>query len=153
MATTPQYNFNVNRQDLDFILKQIKIAEVSTLPDGSVDRAALLAQIGGPGAQVASAAILPYGLRTVDGTWNNLLPGQERFGAADNVMPRLVPANLNVAGSGSLDLDGPGPAPATVGTATNYSQNIGAVVDAQPRLVSNLIVDMTVNNQIGRAHV
>ena len=70
MATTPQYNFNVNRQDLDFILKQIKMAEVSTLPDGSIDRARLLAEVGGPGAQVSSAALLPYGLRTVDGTWN-----------------------------------------------------------------------------------
>ena len=149
MATTPQYNFNVNRQDLDFILKQIKIAEdVTNLNPASVDdeRAAFVNAIGGPGAQVSSVAMLPYGLRTVDGTWNNLLPGQERAGSADNLMPRLVPIDLNQAGSGSLDFDGPGGAPAVVGSTTNYSQFNGFVVDAQPRVISNLIVDQTANN-------
>jgi hypothetical protein len=70
--------------------------------------------------------VLPYGLRTVDGTWNNLLPGMERLGAADNVMPRLVPVNLQ----------GPYAAP----TASNM------VVDPQVRIISNLIVDQTGHN-------
>jgi Ca2+-binding RTX toxin-like protein len=138
MATT-QYNFNINRQDLDFILKQIKIAEVSTLPDGSVERATLLAQIGGPGAAVNSAALLPYGLRTVDGTWNNLLPGQERFGAADNIMPRLTALNLDPADPIPAGFPG-------AGAPTSYASTSGFVFDAQPRLVSNLIVDQTAGN-------
>ncbi len=140
MATTPQYNFNVNRQDLDFILKQIKIAEVSTLPDGSIERQTLLDQIaGGPGAQVSSTAILPYGLRTVDGTWNHLLPGQERVGAADNVMPRLAAPNFVAA-------DNVPPVFPGAGAPTTYASTSGFVFDSQPRLVSNLVVDQTKNN-------
>ena len=141
MATTPQYNFNVNRQDLDFILKQIKIAEVSTLPNGQIDGAALRNAVGGVGAQASAAALLPYGLRTVDGTWNNLLPGQERLGAADNLMPRYVPIQLRAAEAG--DPDGPGPAPLA---PTSYAQNSGLVFDSQPRIITNLIVDQTANN-------
>jgi Ca2+-binding RTX toxin-like protein len=142
MATTnPQYNFSVNRADLDFILKQIKMAEASTLPDGSVDRTRLLQEIAGPGGDVNAAALLPYGLRTVDGTWNNLLPGQERFGAADNIMPRLTALNLDPAEPIPPGFPG-GPA----GTPTSYAQNSGFVYDSQPRIASNLIVDQTVGN-------
>src|SRR3712207_6852669 len=36
----------------------------------------------------AHGAELPWGLRTVDGTCNNLVPGQAHFGAADAVFPR-----------------------------------------------------------------
>ncbi len=139
MATNPQYNFWVNRADLDFMLKQIKISEASTLPDGSVDRATLLAQIGGVGADVTSAALLPFGLRTVDGTWNNLLPGQERFGAADNIMPRLTALNLDPADPIPAGFPG-------AGSPTTYASNSGFVFDAQPRLASNLIVDQTAGN-------
>jgi Ca2+-binding RTX toxin-like protein len=146
MATTPQYNFNVNRQDLDFILKQIKIAEGATLPNGQIDGNLLRDGIGGVGAQPSAAALLPYGLRTVDGTWNNMLPGQERMGAADNLMPRLVPINLQAAGAATFDPDGPGPL--TIGSPSSYTQNSGLVFDAQPRLVSNLIVDQTANNPV-----
>jgi hypothetical protein len=40
MATTaPQYNFTVNLDDLNFILKQIKIAESTTVIDPSRARA------------------------------------------------------------------------------------------------------------------
>ena len=138
MATT-QYTFNVNRQDLDFILKQIKIAEASTLPDGSIARQTLLDQIGGVGAQASATALLPYGLRTVDGTWNNLLPGQERLGAADNIMPRLTALNLDAADPIPAGFPG-------AGTATTYNSASGFVFDAQPRLVSNLIVDQTAGN-------
>ena len=140
MATTPQYNFNVNRQDLDFILKQIKIAEGATLPNGQIDGTLLRDGIAGAGAQPSAAALLPYGLRTVDGTWNNLLPGQERVGAADNLMPRLVPINLQAA---DVTPAGFGPP-----TPTSYAQNSGLVFDAQPRLISNLIVDQTANNPV-----
>ena len=40
---TPQYNFTVTQLDLDFILKQIKIAEASTNPvTGAVENLAAL---------------------------------------------------------------------------------------------------------------
>ena len=46
-----------------------------------------------------------------------------------------------------LDLDGPlGLAPADV-TNTNYASTI-SVADADPRIISNLIVDQTINNPV-----
>jgi Ca2+-binding RTX toxin-like protein len=133
--STPQYNFTVTQLDLDFILKQIKIAEASTNPvTGAVENLAAL--VGSP--------LLPYGLRTVDGTWNNLLPGQERLGAADNIMPRLVAAHLQSADVIPAGFFGPGSPGGT--TPTTYSQTSGAVFDSQPRVASNLIVDQTANN-------
>ncbi|HEY3885072.1 MAG TPA: peroxidase family protein, partial [Vicinamibacterales bacterium] len=72
---------------------------------------------------------VPWGLRTVDGTLNNLVPGQSGFGAADNSFPRLTdPVFL----------------PAEAGTS--YDQTTGLVIDSQPRVISNLIVDQTANN-------
>ena len=133
---TPQYNFTVNRLDLEFILKQIKIAEASTTPDGGI--ANLPALVGSP--------LLPYGLRTVDGTWNNLLPGQERFGAADNIMPRLVAAHLQGAEAMPLDFFGPGSGGGPGTPATSYTQTSGFVFDSQPRIISNLVVDQTASN-------
>jgi VCBS repeat-containing protein len=153
-----QYNFTVTQLDLEFILKQIKYAEQSNTtptaagPDGIVgtaddgsSSAANLANIITGGGSVTSAAVLPYGLRTVDGTWNNLLPGQERSGAADNIMPRLVALDLNTAQARPGGLFGPFGPPA--GTAiTSYTQTSGAVYDNQPRVASNLISDQTANN-------
>ena len=158
MATNSQYNFTVTQLDLEFILKQIKFAEQSNTvatpagPDGVIgtaddgsSSAADLANIISGGGSVTSAAVLPYGLRTVDGTWNNLLPGQERSGAADNIMPRLVEIDLNTAQTrpgGLFGVFGPG-----AGTAvTSYTQTSGAVYDNQPRVASNLISDQTANN-------
>ena len=57
------------RSDLEFILQQIVIAERHAAGE---DLLSLL-----PNVQV------PFGLRTVDGTYNNLVPGQSGFGAAD----------------------------------------------------------------------
>jgi Ca2+-binding RTX toxin-like protein len=139
MATTPQYNFTVTQLDLDFILKQIKFAEQSTVIDANGQgQVADLANIITGGGSVTSAAVLPYGLRTVDGTWNSLLPGQERLGAADNIMPRLVAANLQQADNVPTGFGPPG--------TTSYAQNSGLVFDSQPRVASNLIVDQTANN-------
>src|SRR3954451_10262115 len=72
-------NFYVNEADLSFILKQIIIAEREAAGE-------TLQEIIGP-----NAAILPMGLRHVDGRNNNLLPGGSEFGAADTVFPRLTP--------------------------------------------------------------
>ena len=139
MATVPQYNFTVTQLDLEFILKQIKIAEGSSNPDGSISTdpvTGLAAAVGSP--------LLPYGLRTVDGTWNSLLPGQERVGAADSIMPRLVAADLNIAALQPAGFYGPGSPAGT--NPTSYAQTTGAVFDYQPRIASNLISDQTVNN-------
>src|SRR5262249_34060689 len=77
---------------------------------------------------------LPYGLRTVDGTENNLTPTGNEFGAADNTFPRLADPVFRPADFG-----------------TSYAQTSGPVIDSQPRVISNLIVDATPNNPAGAA--
>ncbi|SDY45461.1 peroxidase family protein [Nitrosomonas sp. Nm33] len=125
---------NFNKADLEFILKQIKIAEAH--PDGNVPI--------GFGADQISSPMLPYGLRTVDGSYNNLVPGQSEFGAADNVFPRITPPDFRSAETLPFDPDGPGPL--QIGDPTSYTQTSGIVVDSQPRIISNLIADQSANN-------
>ncbi|MFZ6049900.1 peroxidase family protein [Pseudomonas sp. CR3202] len=106
---------NFNLSDLDFILQQILIAEAHAAGQNLRD---LL-----PNVQV------PWGLRTIDGSFNNLVIGQSEFGAADNIFPRLLDPVFRTADAG-----------------TSYAQTSGTVIDAQPRIISNLIVDFTANN-------
>ncbi len=134
--------FNLNRSDLRFILKQIKISEqhASTATPGNPCGTL----VGSGPDQVPSAGNgrdLPWGLRTVDGTCNNLYAGRENFGAANQAFPRLVPARFRDAEAG--DPDGPGPAPSR---STSYAQKTGTVYDSQPRMISNLVVDQTATN-------
>ena len=104
------------KSDLEFILQQIIIAEQHA---AGADLLSLL-----PNSQV------PFGLRTVDGTFNHLLPGQENFGAADELFPRLTDPVFRPAEAG-----------------TSYAQTSNTfVIDSQPRIISNLIVDQTSNN-------
>ena len=55
---------------------------------------------------------LSWGLRTVDGSFNHLLPGQEQWGAADKKFPSLMDPVYRPADGTPFDPDGPGPAPA-----------------------------------------
>ncbi|MFZ6048885.1 peroxidase family protein, partial [Pseudomonas sp. CR3202] len=114
---------NFNLSDLDFILQQILIAESHAAGRNLRD---LL-----PNVQV------PWGLRTIDGSFNNLVAGQSAFGEADNIFPRLLDPVFRTADSNPFV---PGSAP------TSYAQTSGTVFDSQPRIISNLIVDFTVNN-------
>ena len=142
MATS----FTVNKADLEFILKQIKISEASSIgytpavAPVSIQQAIMDAY----GLSAADAAIAPFGLRTVDGSFNSLVAGQDKFGAADTLFPRLTrPVYRNDTDGDSIDFDGSGGmSPVVQG---NYG-NPGNVVDADPRIISNLIVDMSVNN-------
>src|SRR4029077_13430481 len=122
------------RSDLEFILAQIEIAERNAAGESLVD---IL-----PNVQV------PWGLRTVDGRFNNLVfsenlgINQTEFGAADTVFPRMLNPVFRLADEVPADFFGPG-SPAM---QTSYAQTAGIVVDAQPRIISNLIVDQTSNN-------
>ena len=69
----------VNKADLEFILAQIQIAEAH----------AAGTPLFGPGGLVPAYNV-SFGLRTVDGTYNHLLPGQEKWGAADQQFPTLM---------------------------------------------------------------
>jgi Ca2+-binding RTX toxin-like protein len=150
------------RSDLDFILAQIKIAEADARGE----------QIYGT---LIPNSELPWGLRRVDGSNNHILPGQGEYGAAGNAFPRATPEGyvnegddamafgppINLGGGGTV-LPGvpPGYFPG-VNYLTNNNYGVhapntssnpraiqpGDVVDADPRTISNLIVDQTLNNK------
>src|SRR5437867_1317506 len=115
-----------SKSDLEFILAQIKIAEAHAAGQSLVD---LL-----PNPEFA------FGLRTIDGTFNNLVPGQSQFGAADTIFPRLTTPVFRTA-----EAPPPGFRPPAA-PATSYAQTSGLVFDSQPRTISNLIVDDTASN-------
>src|SRR5262247_4355580 len=118
------------RSDLDFILDQIIIAERNAAGESLLD--------------ILPNVTLPFGLRTVDGTLNNIVPTQSEFGAADNTFPRLADPLFRPADPVTFDPDGPGGQ--AVGDPTSYAQTSGFVFDSDPRTISNLIVDQTANN-------
>jgi Ca2+-binding RTX toxin-like protein len=142
-AVSVGQGFNLNPSDLKFILKQIKIAEHHA---ANYDAAHPCDGLMGPGEfqipTTAQGEELPWGLRTVDGTCNNLVPGQHEFGAADQAFPP----------SAGLEYRDAEPAPAgfpsnalTPSGNSSYARP-GNVVDSQPRQISNLIVDQTAGN-------
>ncbi|MCE3292045.1 MAG: heme peroxidase, partial [Arthrobacter sp.] len=122
--------FNVTPSDLSFILKQIQIAEkhVAETTSETGPCGALKNQLASP--------MLSLGLRTVDGSCNHLEPGQDNYGAADQVFPRLGTPTYKAAEN---SIFGP-PAP------SSYAQKKGDVFDSQPRVISNLIADQTSTN-------
>ena len=87
------------RSDLEFILEQIRIAEAHAA--------------GTPLQQLIANPTLQFGLRTVDGSDNNLVQGQSEFGAADTVFPRMTTPEFRDAEMG-----------------TSYEQTSGTVVDS-----------------------
>ena len=125
------------RSDLDFILAQIKIAEAHAAGQ----------PLFGPGGLVP-AYNLAWGLRTVDGTYNNLLPGQEQWGAADKQFPELARPEVPARDGTISDPAGPsGPMPIPTSPAYNPSNNPDSLVfDSSLRTISNLLVDQTLGN-------
>ena len=141
--------FTLNQTDLAFILRQIKVAEAhaagTALSQIYVDVAGNVVTASTPGAVLAIPdPHVPVGLRTVDGSYNNIVPGRELWGAADQAMPRLLDGSFRDDADGdAFDTNGPGPG--GVQSNTNYA-NSGGVADADPRIISNLVVDMSVSN-------
>jgi len=164
--------FKLNQHDLAFVLKQIKIGEahangaalleIRIHPDtGEVvtDPALYNAAgvfIGDPTWVVRAIPDdqTPYGIRTVDGSYNNLVLGRELWGAAGQPMPRLLDAGdyLDEDDEDTVVFGTPAnPVPFTnsdytPGTSVSLFAAPGSVADADPRLISNLIVDMSLNN-------
>jgi Ca2+-binding RTX toxin-like protein len=140
--------FTITPSDLKFILKQIKIAEnhaTRESPGGLGNPPAGTPMAGQPlfgqGPNQIASPLLPFGLRTVDGSYNNGVPGQSTFGAAHQPFPRMaartfLPGENSDFGLGPVGAPGP----------THYSQKKGNVVDSKPRVVSNLIVDQSSDN-------
>jgi Ca2+-binding RTX toxin-like protein len=101
-------------EDIDFILDQIKFAERHAAGEELRD--------------ILPNLTIPWGLRTVDGSFNNLIPGQEGFGAADLEIPSLTERVFPDAQAG-----------------TSYN-SAAPVTDSTPRLISHLIVNQSVAN-------
>lgn len=117
--------FRLNDSDLRFIMKQMRISERHAATQTPENQCGTL--VGSDPDQIPTGTgqtiELPWGLRTIDGSCNHLTPGQEAFGTADQVFPRLLPRELR--GDYSVAAD---------------------VTDTQPRIISNLIVDQTSSN-------
>ena len=96
------------RSDLEFILQQILSAEAGTQP---------------------ADPLLPFGLRTVDGSNNNLVAGQSSSAPADQVFPRMTDPVLPHGGGRDL-----------VSADQRRRHRL------RPRTISNLIVDQTSTN-------
>ncbi|MGI9386336.1 MAG: hypothetical protein ACR2OX_02795, partial [Methyloligellaceae bacterium] len=110
-------------------------------------------------------ALEPIGMRTISGEYNNLFEGQSDFGATGEFPRRLDPdyRDDGATGDGTGNPESPfalGPGGPFV-TNTDYGNSDGAgfsgppgpisngdVVDSDPRIISNLIVDQSVNNPI-----
>ena len=147
--------FTVTPADLAFILKQIKIAERHSrafegIPDAGtplnpdpVGDPEYCQSLVGPNANQIPDRLTSYGLRTVDGSCNNLFAGRDKFAAADQPFPRLTTPLFSAAQGSPTDFFGPGS-----GTipSSSYAQKKGFVFDDEPRVISNLIVDQTSTN-------
>ncbi len=142
----------LTQQDLKFILNQIRIAEANSNAH-SGDQAKGLTEIwvdsqgnttdanGVPytseseGAEVAlGSSLLPHGLRTVDGRYNNFMEGREGYGASGESFVRLNDPHW---ATGTLP-DG--------STGDTEYETPSDVYDTAPRTISNLIVDQTPDN-------
>src|SRR3954466_9815758 len=113
-------------EDGRFIYSQILVAQ---------DHAAG-GKLFGPGPNQVNDPQLPRGLRTVDGSFNNVVPGQEDFGKADLNFPRLLTPVFRDAEQN-----------------TSYKQTAlgNNVFDSQPRVISNLVVDQSAANPAAAA--
>jgi Ca2+-binding RTX toxin-like protein len=131
----PGQGFTVTAGDLKFILKQIDIAERHAATQTKDNMCGTLV---GPGPNQIPDRLTSYGLRTVDGSCNNLIPGREKFAAADETFPRLTKPVFSDADNVPDGFGPPGP--------SSYKQKSGNVFDSQPRVISNLIVDQTSTN-------
>src|SRR3954454_8827362 len=134
----PGQGFTVTPGDLKFILKQIKIAEHHAATQTPTNMCGTLV---GTGADQIPDRLTTYGLRTVDGSCNNLFPGRETFAAADQPFPHLATPKFRAA-EPNPGTFGP---PAGPTTYNNFTPG-NIVVDSEPRTASNLIVDQTSTN-------
>ncbi|MER2267327.1 Ig-like domain-containing protein [Methylobacterium oxalidis] len=106
-----------NRTDLEFVLTQIEMAEAGQDPVNPH---------------------LTFGLRHVDGTDNSVVAGQPLYGSVDQPFPRLTNPVFQSADPSAFGPPG--------GPATSYASPTGSVFDADPRIISNLISDQSLNN-------
>jgi len=143
--TAPVGNgFVIDSEDLRFMFHQIEVAQAHSAGGKLLGNGVNQVNMQGPttfacidGRPCGADPQLPVGLRTVDGTMNNLVPvpDQHLFGAADRLFPRLTKPMFRAAENGTSY--------ATVPQTD--------VIESQPRIISNLIVDQSPNNPAAQA--
>jgi hypothetical protein len=143
------------QHDLAFILKQIKVAETHSAAIESIASPDAISLIGDELRELVDSPLLPVGLRTVDGSLNNIVPGREKWGASGEPFPQLTQPNW-VNENDDVIVFGAGTAGEISFTDGNYGEHGapfgpgglggGTLVDADPRTISNLIVDQTLAN-------
>jgi hypothetical protein len=131
-ATDKNPSFRLTKADLEDILKHITISE-----NHAAGNPLLCESRSDTSGTCVPDPKLAWGLRTVDGSYNNLMEGQEQFGSGLKPFPRTAPAHFQDAEPAPYNPAGP---------KTSYKQNDGVVYDAEPRMISNLIHDQTVEN-------
>ena len=148
MATDNDPAFRLVPGDLEFILKQIEISEAHAhaVVTQDEDYSLLCQSKTDTTGKCVRDPMLPHGLRTVDGTFNNL-EFDATIGSSNQTMPRLLPIRWR---EGLAPMAGGPPTGDTSmcedPAGSCYEQHDGAVYDTQPRQISNLIVDNTTNN-------
>ncbi|MGA9278437.1 peroxidase family protein, partial [Ilumatobacter sp.] len=140
--------FQLSANDLDFIMDQIEISEAHAyaFETGDNNYSLLCADNADESGTCVRDEQLPHGLRTVDGSFNNLV--NVDWGSSNELMPRLLPADFRDADLVDPPLPLGPPGGPTVSGQTSYEQTAPGdfVVDSQARVASNLIVDTTDNN-------
>ena len=144
--------FVLTQNDLEFILRQIQISEAHAADELNPSNYELFCPGQGTAAQNCVPDLMrPAGVRTVDGSYNNLVAGRGAYGSSDNAFPRLLPELWRQAEPEALGLgfdantaEQMTPCEGTGNTC--YSQTDGNVYDSHPREISNLIVDQTTSN-------
>src|SRR5256885_3489587 len=138
--TAPVGNgFPIDVEDLRFIFHAIEVAQANSAGGALLGTGPNQVNLNTPisaacanGAACPADPQLPVGLRTVDGSFNNIvpIPDQHLFGAADLLFPRLTTPVFRTAEAGTSD-------------ATKPQTD---VIDSQPRIISNLIFDQSEAN-------
>ncbi len=157
------------KHDLQFILDGITVSEthasstntIITTINGDVWTVADLETSRQILLDLVPNSLEPIGMRTITGELNNLVIGQEDFGALGEFPRLLDPDYRDDATTGNTETPfGFGPMGPFV-TNTDYANSDGDsfngapgpvsngdVVDSDPRIISNLIVDQTTNNPV-----
>ena len=148
-VTDEDPSFVLTQNDLEFILRQIQISEAHAADETNPSNYELYCPDQGVAAQnCVSDVMKPAGVRTVDGSYNNLLVTE--YGASDNAFPRLLEPEWRQAEPEVANLEFDPNTPAQTAMCdpglTCYEQTEGIVYDSHPREISNLIVDQTLNN-------
>ncbi len=145
-ATDTDPDFMLIEEDLEHILKQIQIAEAHAA-GGQL----LCNEPTDTSGKCVPDPALPLGLRTVDGSYNNL--EHPTYGKADEAFPTKLPRLWRGADEEQpvppyIPANNPDHMDMCEAGKTCYSMHEDGhhVYDADPRIISNLIVDQTDQN-------